>query len=361
MGHDRRGDRARLRRVHGLAEERYDAIVERFYALLEQDPVASEALPPTNHRAGLKRAMKEHFRGLLMGERDGAWAESRVRLATQHVRSGVPFSIYVRSFAAFQDALGDVLEDMGHVLSPGDDRALTRAILADIGIVLDAGEEARRRAEEEAACARERAEALRAREQAARMETVQRLAAAAEFRDTDTGNHVVRMSEYAALLARVAGRPCDEVEALRVAASMHDLGKIGIPDAILLKPGPLTAAEWEVMRTYAELGHQLLADSESPLLQLGAEVALTHHERWDGGGYPQGLAGAAIPLVGRIVAVADVFDALTSRRVYKEAHEVGAAVAELVERAGSHFDPTLVDLFVQNLPEVLGIRARYRD
>ena len=142
---------------------------------------------------------------------------------------------------------------------------------------------------------------------------------------------------------------------------MHDIGKVGTPDNILLKPGKLNVAEFEIMKQHAAIGHQILAGSSSPLLQLAAEIALSHHEKYDGSGYPSGLAGDAIPLVGRIVAVADVFDALTSSRPYKKAWEVEKAVALLKENRGTHFDPACIDAFLKNFDEVLAVRERFKD
>ncbi len=190
-------------------------------------------------------------------------------------------------------------------------------------------------------------------------EIVQRLGRAAEFRDTDTGAHISRMSRYSEKLGRAAGLGEEECELILLAMSMHDVGKIGIPDHILLKPGKLTADEWDVMRTHTILGAQLLSGSQSPLLQMGETVALTHHEKWNGTGYPHKLAGHDIPLPGRICAVCDVFDALTSARPYKDAWPIDKALEELRNLSGSHLDPYLVDLFYEILPAILKIQELY--
>jgi cyclic di-GMP phosphodiesterase len=170
---------------------------------------------------------------------------------------------------------------------------------------------------------------------------------AAEFRDDDTGQHIVRMSAMCARPARAAGLDERDCELLLNAAPMHDIGKLGIPDAVLLKSGNLNAAEWEVMQSHAAIGAKLLADSRSELVQLAREIALTHHERWDGSGYPRGLAGEEIPLPGRICAICDVFDALTSARPYKDPWPVERAAADIQGQAGRHFDPALVPLFLE--------------
>lgn len=178
------------------------------------------------------------------------------------------------------------------------------------------------------------------------LEVVRRLGRAAESRDYGTGMHITRMSRIAHLIARAARMDPDECELLLHAAPMHDIGKIGIPDAILLKPGPLDLDEWEEMKRHTTIGAELLAGSHSPVVQLGEVIALTHHERWDGSGYPHGLAGDATPLVGRISAIADVFDALISERPYKDAWDHQSAANEISSQAGRQFDPELVDLFL---------------
>ncbi|QNM96253.1 HD-GYP domain-containing protein [Chitinimonas koreensis] len=192
-------------------------------------------------------------------------------------------------------------------------------------------------------------------------ETLLRLSRAAEFRDPETGAHLQRMARYSALIARGLGWSAADRELLQEAAPMHDIGKIGIPDAILLKPGPLDAAESAVMRSHAELGHRILGGSDSPLLRLGAEIALAHHERFDGSGYPQSLRGTAIPASGRIVAVADVFDALLSRRPYKQPWTLDATTGFLRDQAGVLFDPDCVAALLDAMPEVEEIRRRHAD
>ena len=192
-------------------------------------------------------------------------------------------------------------------------------------------------------------------------EAILRLSRAAEYRDPETGSHLLRMSNYTRLIAEQLGLPPAEQELLLEASPMHDIGKVGTPDQILLKPGRLTPEEFEIMKQHAAIGYEILRDSLSPLLQCAAKLALAHHEKFDGSGYPQGLVGAAIPLYGRIVAVADVFDALTSERPYKKAWTLEAAVDFLNSNAGSHFDPACVAAFLAAWPQVLEIHARYRD
>jgi putative two-component system response regulator len=191
---------------------------------------------------------------------------------------------------------------------------------------------------------------------ASRTETIHRLALAAEYRDEETGHHIERMSHYCELLARAAGVDEDLCSTIREASSLHDVGKIGIPDNILLKPGSLTRQERAVIETHAEIGHRILIGSESPLLQLAATIALTHHEQIDGSGYPNGLSGEEIPVAGRIAAIADVFDALTTNRPYRRAFAIGVAAEMMKKEAGTHFDPELLEVFWGILPEVLAVK-----
>ena len=194
-----------------------------------------------------------------------------------------------------------------------------------------------------------------------RLQIVQRLGRAAEYKDNETGMHVIRMSHFSQLLALAAGCSPAWAEDLLNAAAMHDVGKIGIPDAVLRKPGPLDAAEWDTMRRHPEIGAEIMGEHPSGVLQLAREIALAHHEKWDGSGYPRGLAGEAIPLSARIVAIADVFDALTTRRPYKEPWPVQDALDHIAAQAGKHFDPALVALFAPLLPQLLEVRARWAE
>lgn len=190
---------------------------------------------------------------------------------------------------------------------------------------------------------------------------IRSLGRAAEFRDNETGMHVLRMSHFCARVAEELGHDRKAVELLKQASTMHDVGKIGIPDHILLKPGPLDEREFGVMRTHAVIGAEILSGSDSDLLVLARIIAETHHEKWDGSGYPKGLAGEDIPLEGRIVALCDVFDALTSERPYKKAWLVEDAVAHIQRAAGSHFDPALVEAFSAVLPDILDLRERFKE
>lgn len=194
-----------------------------------------------------------------------------------------------------------------------------------------------------------------------RLQIVQRLGRAAEYRDNETGLHIIRMSEFSVVLARSLGWDPSAQELLLNASPMHDIGKIGIPDQILLKPGKFEPEEWEIMKTHAAIGAELLDGDDSDLLRMAAEIALHHHEKWDGSGYPHGLAGKAIPQSARIVALADVFDALMSDRPYKKSWKLEAAVEFIHDQAGQHFDPEVVAHFDLCLPEILSIREKYKE
>jgi putative two-component system response regulator len=217
----------------------------------------------------------------------------------------------------------------------------------------------------------------------AHLEVIECLAKVGEYRDTDTGNHVLRVGCYAGIIARHLGLPLELAERIRLAAPLHDIGKVGIPDAILHKPGKLEHWEMEVMQQHSPFGRKLcenspedrasafiahslagveiVAKSSSPVLQMAASIAHTHHEKWDGTGYPQGLAGEAIPIEGRITAVADVFDALCSRRPYKPAFPLEKALEIIRQGRGTHFDPAVVDAFFRGLEEILAAQRQFAD
>ena len=194
-----------------------------------------------------------------------------------------------------------------------------------------------------------------------RLEIIRRLGRAAEFKDNETGLHVIRMSHYSRLLAEAHGTGEAWTDLVFNAAPMHDIGKIGIPDHILLKPGKLDDTEWEVMRQHPQYGAEIIGEHDSELMNMSREIALNHHEKWDGSGYPDGKKGEEIPLASRIVALADVFDALTTARPYKKAWSVEDALKLIDEESGSHFDPILVELMHRVLPEILAIKAQYEE
>jgi putative two-component system response regulator len=264
------------------------------------------------------------------------------------------------------------------MVSAADDPALAESALdfgaygyvvkpfrrADITIAV-ANALRRRRLELENRSHRDRLEQLVSQRTAAlqhsREETIHRLARAAESRDSDTGKHIERVSRISFLLAQQLGLSDDEAELVRIASPLHDLGKIAIRDTILFKSGPLTPEERAAMERHAEQGHAMLAGSGEPLMDLAADIAWTHHERFDGSGYPRGLLGDEIPIAGRIVAVADVFDALLSERVYRSALSERQTLRLMRLGRGTHFDPDVLDLLLDNLEAALEIRVRLED
>lgn len=194
-----------------------------------------------------------------------------------------------------------------------------------------------------------------------RQEILNRLGMAAEYRDNETGMHVSRVCRYARLVALEYGLPEDEAELLFNAAPMHDVGKIGIPDRILLKIEKLDDDEWRIIRSHCEIGHKIIGEHPDPLLKAAASLALSHHEKWDGSGYPHGLKGADIPIFSRLLAIADVYDALTSKRPYKKAWPTHEAVAEIENQSGRHFDPAVVRAFMNSLPGILEVQKQFSD
>jgi len=195
----------------------------------------------------------------------------------------------------------------------------------------------------------------------ASLETIYRLSRAAEFKDDDTGEHIIRIGHFSATIAKHMGLSAHDVETILYAAPMHDVGKIATPDAILRKPGKLDADEWRIMQQHSRQGALILEGSDSELLQMAESIALTHHEKWDGSGYPQGLKGQEIPIAGRITAIADVFDALTSKRPYKEPFSLEKSFAIIRESRGSHFDPQVVDAFFAITDDIIRIKQEYQN
>jgi CHASE2 domain-containing sensor protein len=228
--------------------------------------------------------------------------------------------------------------------------ALALATLSTMTTAFVVERRERRRVDEHNDVLEERVRERTAQLRETQLEIVQRLSQAAESRDGDTGEHIQRIRRMTQTLALAIGLPADEAELIGHASAMHDVGKIGIPDRVLLKPGKLDAEEWALMQSHTTIGAEILSGSNSALLQIAEEIALTHHERFDGTGYPQGLAGEAIPLGARITAICDVFDALRSQRVYKDRWTIDDAVAELAAQRGRHFDPALVDAFLALVP-----------
>jgi len=195
----------------------------------------------------------------------------------------------------------------------------------------------------------------------AHLDTIYRLSVAAEYKDQDTASHIKRMSLYSKILAESGGMRKEEVELVLYASPMHDVGKLGVPDAILLKPGKLDSEEWKIMQKHTVYGANILEGSDSEILEWSREIAISHHEKWDGTGYPNKLKAEDIPITGRIVALADVFDALTSNRPYKKAWTIDRAREEIIKQREKHFDPQLVDVFMDVFDRISEVYEQYRD
>ena len=295
-----------------------------------------------------------------LGARIKDVAQRREALVDTSIESGGPYiGIPLRSF---DDQVHGVLHAFGGDSLPTFDRLQLLSVVGQrVASELQVVEYNKQLEQQVAARTRALQEAVEDLEHAnlrllkASHDTVMRLSIAAEYRDEDTAEHIERMSSYAACLAREIGWPEEEQRMIKLAAPMHDVGKIGIRDSILRKRGQLTPDEWEHMKDHPLIGAKILGGSQSRLLQMAERIALTHHERYDGTGYPHGLLSEDIPLEGRIVALADVFDALTTDRVYKPAWPVDRALDRIREESGRHFDPKLVDAFFNCLPEVIRI------
>jgi putative two-component system response regulator len=191
------------------------------------------------------------------------------------------------------------------------------------------------------------------------LDTIFRLSVAAEYKDDDTASHINRMSRYSALIAEAMGLPSQEVEKIRYASPMHDIGKLGVPDAILMKPAKLTTEEFKIIQEHTVFGSKILQNAKAEILRVSERIALTHHEKWDGSGYPNGLSGENIPLEGRIVALADVFDALTTKRCYKPAFSMEQSLDIIKQGVGKHFDPRVTQAFLTNLDKILAVKAQF--
>lgn len=274
--------------------------------------------------------------------------EDSMKLAMTAIEHGA-YGYMVKPVAA-----GELLINVANALHRRQQTLENSRLLRTLRAAVDEGNHDLEHALENTKIAETRASASQA-------ETIFRLARMVEFRDVETGHHLQRMSSYCEIIARKIGLPEPCCQLLRLSSQLHDVGKVAVPDAILLKHGKLTPEEFEIVKGHVEAGDQMLSGSASEVVQLGALIARTHHERWDGTGYPRGLAGENIPVEGRIAAVADVFDALTSNRVYRVALPVKSAIEIMRDERGSHFDPEMLDALFFALPEITAVRQAYTD
>ena len=297
---------------------------------------------------------------VMMPKMDGFEATKRMREQSQYQDLPV---IFVTSLSEKEDRLHAVEVGANDFIAKPVEMAEVR-VRTNSQLKLKAAQDALKRhnQELEEAVRRRTAQLEKAHQdtQAAYLDTIQRLAIAAEYKDEDTADHIRRMCRYCAVLAAELGLSEHEIWVVQHATPMHDVGKIGVPDSILLKPGKLDPDEWQIMKEHTLIGARILAGADSDLLRAGEVIARTHHERWDGSGYPDGLAGEEIPLHGRICAVADVFDALTNRRPYKPAFSNEKSIEIMRSERDAHFDPKVLDAFLDSLDKIEAIQKEYQ-
>jgi len=328
---------------------------EQFQTIIDMAPIPIYA-KDISHRYVVANAKADQMVGLEQGETIGKTDEDLMGVAAAE-RAWLGDSSILKGGVAFEVDddifIGQAAKVFHTVKFPLYNQQAEVTSVGGISVDITPQRDALRLRDELAVAQRDAIEELRL----SREETVERLVRAIERHDVSTGGHIIRIGQVAALLGGYLGLSPERIELLRIAAPMHDVGKIGTPAAILLKPGPLTAAEREVMQHHAAAGYEILSESKSELLRMAATIALTHHERFDGNGYPRGLAGEKIPLEGRITAVADVFDALLSDRSYRAAM-TPAAVNELIAAGrGTQFDPQVVDVMLSHFDEGIAVRG----
>lgn len=339
---------ATLSEFSSVLSPHIESIMDAVYARISSNAAAAAmfATSEVMHRA--RAAQKQHWQSYVFaGKFDGDYVEATRAIGRAHYRIGVDLMLFMGTCTVVMDELMRIVttEMVGR---PADQArylsALNRAIYLDMGLATSVYYDSLLGALEEMA-----------------QELTFSLARAGEFRDNETGRHISRMSKMCHALARAVGMDVKWAQMLQVASPLHDVGKIGIPDEVLLKPGRLTEKEFDVMRRHPMIGGDIIPEHPSDVIRMARRVSLTHHERWDGSGYPAGLRGEEIPIEGRIAAICDVYDALVSNRPYKQPWPREKAVAYLQENSGIHFDPRLVEAFLSILPEIDSIQAAFAD
>jgi putative two-component system response regulator len=315
---------------------------------MARHPETARFFATRDQMAHARTAQKRHWlTHILSGRFDEAYGAAALAVGRAHFFRDVDLLLYMGSYSV---ALDKMVEILSQALSDDDTRchryirAITKAVFLDMGLSTSVYYDM------EVTIVQELSTDLNAS-----------LARAGEYRDNDTGKHLYRMSRMCGLLATAIGKESSWIRMIVMASPLHDVGKIGIPDRILLKPGPLNDDEMAIMRDHPTIGGDIIPNNTAAVILMAKRISLTHHERWDGTGYPSGLAGEAIPLEGRIAAICDVFDALVSRRPYKKAWAVEDAAAYLRDNAGRHFDPALVDAFLAHLPQMVAIQAEFAE
>jgi putative two-component system response regulator len=334
-----------LRDFFPILAPRIDRVSHAFYRRVLNSPEAIKLFADEDSANRALAHQKRHWlEYVFAGRFDRDYVEAALRMGKTHQQRGVDLRLFSGAYAVVLSEVNAIV--MENVPDPQQQkrvlRAVNFAVFLDLGFVASVYYDAY--TDDLASMAKDLTVSL---------------ARAGEYRDADTGEHIHRMAKMCAAVARHLGKDLRWVEQLEAASPLHDVGKIGIPDAILLKPGKLTEEEMSVMRRHSEIGTDIIPDNDHEILQMARHIALTHHERWDGTGYPAGLRGEEIPLEGRIAAVCDVYDALRSQRPYKRPWSHDEAVEYLKQNRGTQFDPAVVDACLAALPEIEDIWRRY--
>lgn len=337
-----------LQQNYWIIEQNIDELVEQLYETLTSFSGTANFYADNSALNCAKQHQKHHWKEFVFkGNFNESYLEASQRMGTTHHKLGVNMRFYSGAYNIMmtnlarkvREALADDLDNEFKYLA-----ALNKVIFMDMGLTTSVYYDSVTQDLETLATDLNIA-----------------LARAGEFRDNETGQHIYRMSRMCFELAKCLGQDSNWCNMILLASPLHDVGKIGIPDNILLKPGKLTPQEWACMQTHPHIGGQIVPENQTAVIQMARRIALTHHERWDGNGYPVGLAGEEIPLEGRIAAICDVFDALLAARPYKKAWPAEEAAEYLKANSGSQFDPQLVELFIANLPRMLSIQAQFKD
>ncbi len=342
-----------------------DVIVEMLHSFGYETESASDGIEAL---AKMKLDIDLIMTDLMMPKMDGFGVIKRIRQDGKC--QDLPI-IVVTAMASREDRLKAIQMGANDFIAKPIDQAEVQVRVASLMRMKEIQDAIKRHKEELEKIVQQRTEVLRAtldemveaqrKTHEAYLDTIHKLAIAAEYKDEGTAEHIYRISQYCITIGKAIKLAPHEIEILHHASPMHDVGKIGIPDGILLKPGNLDKEEWDIMRQHTTIGARILQGSSSELLQAGEQIALAHHEKWDGTGYPQNLQGEQIPVLGRIVAVVDVFDALTTKRPYKKAFTNDEAYTIIREGRGQHFDPQIVDHFFNNIREIEEIQNKYKD
>lgn len=339
---------ATLREFIHLLEPEMDRVMEILYSRIRETPAATAMFQSPDSMDRARRMQKAHWlNSVFVGNFDQTYLKTAQAIGRTHFRLGVDPRLYSGAYLVLLNeivvvatrALAARPDDLHRYLT-----ALNRAVFLDMGLATSVYYDT-----------------LTVQLEEMSHELNFSLARAGEYRDNETGRHIMRMSHMCERLALALGHEPRWAHMLRIASPLHDVGKIGIPDAILLKPGRLEADELTTMRTHAAIGAEIIPNHQAEVIGMARRIALTHHERWDGGGYPAGLKGEEIPLEGRIAAICDVYDALVSKRPYKRPWSKDEALDHLRSNAGTHFDPTLVERFIAIIDQIDSVQAQFHD